>query len=364
MAEPAEVAVYHLTKDFDRFRAVDDLTLEVRKGEFVALLGPSGCGKTTVLRTVAGFVAPTAGSVSVRGADITHAPPHRRPTAMVFQNYALFPHLTVGENVGYGLRMRRVPPAERARRVAAGLERVQLPGLAERFPRQLSGGQQQRVALARALVIEPDVLLLDEPLSNLDAKLRSEMRGEIRDLVKQSGTTAIYVTHDQEEALSMADRVAVMNRGRVAQVGAPRDLYEQPADLFVANFLGAANVLAGTVADVQGREYVVEIRDGTHVRVAAPVGAFRPGQPAAVVVRPERVRLARRGEADTGPVLSGRIHSASFVGAAIHYLVRLEGEGELRAQLMAGALDVGVGEPVEVTWDPAYVRLLPIEPPA
>src|SRR5947209_6582193 len=236
-----------LTKTYGDFHAVAGVDLDIRQGELVVLLGPSGCGKTTTLRMIAGFIPPTAGAIRLGGNDITRQPPWKRNTGLVFQSYALFPHLSVVDNVAFGLRMRKLPQSEIAVKLTEALRLVRLEGLADRLPRELSGGQQQRVALARALVIEPEILLLDEPLSNLDAKLRHEVRVEIRELQKELGLTTVMVTHDQEEALTMADRLVVMNEGIVHQVGSQRDLYERPADRFVAGFVGRTTFLTGTV---------------------------------------------------------------------------------------------------------------------
>ena len=243
----ARLDIASLAKRYGDFYAVRDVTLSVADGEFLVLLGPSGCGKTTTLRMVAGFIEPTSGTVRLGGTDVTLLPPWKRNAGMVFQSYALFPHLSVAQNVAFGLEMRKLPRADIERRVEEVLALVRLQGYGGRLPRQLSGGQQQRVALARALAIRPDVLLLDEPLSNLDAKLRQEVRVEIRELQRQLGLTTVMVTHDQEEALTMADRLVVMNEGQVRQVGSQRDLYERPSDRFVAGFVGRSTFLAGTV---------------------------------------------------------------------------------------------------------------------
>jgi ABC-type Fe3+/spermidine/putrescine transport system ATPase subunit len=278
--------------------AVNDLSLEAGQGEFVTLLGPSGCGKTTTLRAVAGFVAPAAGSIGVEGRDIGALPPHRRNIGMVFQSYALFPHLTVGENVAFGLRMRHVARAERDRRSAEALAMVGLGALADRYPAQLSGGQQQRVALARALVIEPQILLLDEPLSNLDANLRAELRSEIRALQSRLGITTLLVTHDQQEALAVSDRVAVMNAGRIVDIGPPEALCDHPSDAFAAAFIGGRTVIGGEV-----REGVFEAPGLAFA--GAPEGARE------IVLRGPRLRL---GGAE-GPLrLEGRILSRAFLG--------------------------------------------------
>ncbi len=281
----ARLQLTGLTKMYGDFRAVSDVNLDIGQGELMVLLGPSGCGKTTTLRMIAGFVAPTAGEIRLGGNDITRQPPWKRNTGLVFQSYALFPHLSVADNVAFGLRMRKLSPSEIAAKLTEALRLVRLEGLAERLPRELSGGQQQRVALARALVIEPDILLLDEPLSNLDAKLRHEVRVEIRELQKKLGLTTVMVTHDQEEALTMADRLVVMSNGRVQQVGSQRDLYENPANTFVAGFVGRTNFLRGRV---EGRRLPQRERPGH---------SLRPGRrgPGADAGHPARAALACHG---------------------------------------------------------------------
>src|SRR2546426_1391061 len=248
----ARLQLTGLTKTYGDFHAVAGVDLDIRQGELVVLLGPSGCGKTTTLRMIAGFIAPTAGEIRLGGNDITRQPPWRRNTGLVFQSYALFPHLSVADNVAFGLRMRKLPQPKIATKLTEVLRLVRLEGLANRLPRELSGGQQQRVALARALVIEPDILLLDEPLSNLDAKLRHEVRVEIRELQKELGLTTVMVTHDQEEALTMADRLVVMSNGQVRQIGSQQDLYERPAEKFVADFVGRSTFIDGRM-DGPGR---------------------------------------------------------------------------------------------------------------
>ena len=299
-------------------RVLRDIDLEIEPGEFFAFLGPSGCGKTTLLRAIAGFARPDRGRIAVGGIDISDRPPWKRDVGMVFQSYALWPHMTVRRNVAFGLEERRLPRAEIERRVDAALERVGLAALADRRPAQLSGGQQQRVAVARTIVIEPKVLLLDEPLSNLDAKLRVQVRRELRDLQQRLGITTIFVTHDQEEANTICDRIAVMNEGAVQQVGTPMDLYERPANLFVAGFLGRANMLDGR-ASADGR--VFETAGGA--RIPVPEGTAL-GAGARLVFRPQDAILnpgpAREGD------LSGTVVHREFLGAMVRYAIRVAGE--------------------------------------
>jgi ABC-type Fe3+/spermidine/putrescine transport system ATPase subunit len=314
---PTHVRLQGVTKRLGTHLAVDDVSLDVPEGDFTTLLGPSGCGKTTTLRMLAGFYRPDAGDIFVRGVRVTDIPPHRRNTAMVFQEYALFPHMTVAENIGYGLRMRGVAVPDARRRIAAVVALVGLGGQEAKFPQQLSGGQQQRVAVARALVVEPEVLLLDEPLSNLDAKLRIRVRTELRALQQQLGKTTIYVTHDQEEALSISDRIAVMNNGRIVQVGTPREIYYRPADRFVADFVGLANFVPVRVVGA-GRVRLGELE------FEVTTGAA-PG-PATLVVRPEAVALsAARPAPDGRPALRGRVKTSAFLGGLARYWIEAMG---------------------------------------
>ncbi|HEV8675484.1 MAG TPA: ABC transporter ATP-binding protein [Methylomirabilota bacterium] len=289
-ADAADVRLAHVTKRFGAHTAVDDVSLEVRPGEFVSLLGPSGCGKTTTLRILAGFLEPTAGEVSIGGQPMRGIPPYRRPVNMVFQHYALFPHLTVADNIAYGPRRRGVGKAEIARGVAESLELVSLQGLGHRYPRELSGGQQQRVALARALVNRPRVLLLDEPLGALDLKLRRQMQMELKRLQEYLRITSIYVTHDQEEALVLSDRIAVMNAGRVEQMDAARAVYERPATPFVADFIGQTNLLACTVEAIEGPRLRLRC-GGLPLLAALPALAPAPGTRVQLSLRPERIAL-------------------------------------------------------------------------
>jgi putative spermidine/putrescine transport system ATP-binding protein len=309
-----------VSKAYDAVLAVDHVSLAIAQGERVALLGPSGCGKTTTLNLVAGFLRPDRGEIRIAGLDVAGIPPHKRNIGIVFQSYALFLHLTVSENVAFGLKMRRIERAERRRRVDEALSLVRLHGLGDRYPRQLSGGQQQRVALARALVIRPDILLLDEPLSNLDAKLRQEMRMELVEILKRVGITTIFVTHDQEEALALSDRVAIMDHGRIEQIGAPHEVYEEPATVFVAKFLGETNVLPGQVAAAEGSSLVCDIggylvRSDRKARVA-------PGDRIEVIVRAERFGLSSTpsGLPNSFPA---RVEHVMYLGSDIRFLIRL-----------------------------------------
>jgi len=342
--------------------AVDRVDLEVEQGELVALLGPSGCGKTTTLRMVAGFVPPTSGQVFIGTGDVTGLPPYARDTGMVFQAYALFPHMTVAENVGFGLEMRKVGRAERERRVAEALRLVQMEGLAARRPAQLSGGQQQRVALARALVVNPSVFLLDEPLSNLDARLRAELRAEIRGLQQRLGLTTLFVTHDQEEALTMADRLVVMDRGRIRQIGTPEEVYERPADLFVAGFLGRCNIIRGAV------ETPGTYRAGGQ---PLPCASGLPGDRRVLVVRPERIVLSLSGERGgrrlgddrlSGARLPGRVTALTYLGGLTDWQVRTDA-GDIvvsRPTPEEGSplRRVAVGDAVMLDWNASAGRLL------
>jgi putative spermidine/putrescine transport system ATP-binding protein len=311
------LALEGVTHRFGAVTAVDDVSLDVGAGELVALLGPSGCGKTTLLRIIAGFVTPTAGRVLVDDDTIDHLPPHRRGVGIVFQNYALFPHMTVAENVAYGLEARGASRPEVHQRVGAMLALVRMDGFADRFPRQLSGGQQQRVALARALAVEPRILLLDEPFGALDKHLRLDMQIEIKRVQRQSGITSILVTHDQEEALSIADRIAVLNRGRLEQFATPADVYDRPASLFVNGFVGTTNRLAGTLDRLDATGAVVLLDSGVRLACARAAGAA-PGSRVVVSVRPERLRLARR---EGGEAIPGTLRAVLPLGGVTVYEV-------------------------------------------
>lgn len=330
-----------LTKRFGETVAVSELSLEVREGEFLTLLGPSGCGKTTTLRMIAGFETPTEGRILLGERDVTRTPPQKRGFGMVFQNYALFPHLDVFENVAFGLKTRDVSRAEIATRVERALELVDLAGYGKRRVQELSGGQQQRVALARALAPEPPVLLLDEPLSNLDAALRERTRIELRALLEHVGITAIFVTHDQEEAFALSDRIAVMKDGRLQQLGTPEDLYETPANPFVASFLGRANFLEAMAEAVEGDVVVCTLPGGARWRARTAAGVA-PGVPLRVMVRPEALRIVTAPEAGD---LVGEVLSRRFAGPVTHYVVRA-GTAELLVHGRPG--DAAVGDRIGV----------------
>jgi len=312
------IAVEHLTKRFGALAAISDVSLSIEQGEMFTLLGPSGCGKTTLLRLLAGFYTPDAGEIRFDGQLMNEVPAHERGIGMVFQNYALWPHMSVEQNVAYGLKLRKVARAEMRARVEAMLDKVGLVGLGARFPGQLSGGQQQRVALARALVLNPQMLLLDEPLSNLDAKIRVQVRAEIRKLQKELGITAVYVTHDQEEALAMSDRIAVFSLGKVCQIGAPKALYERPLTRFVADFIGINNLVDGTVeaADAARRS----------IRVATPLGKLNaiyeaplaPGARCVISVRPENLTLDRAAGGERNR-FSGTVTFSAYLGNTLRY---------------------------------------------
>jgi putative spermidine/putrescine transport system ATP-binding protein len=347
----------HVTKSYGDLQAVIDLNLSVEKGEFVSLLGPSGCGKTTTLQMIAGFIDATRGRITLDGHDITHVKPNRRGLGVVFQSYALFPHMTVAENVGFGLEMRGMAKADRSDRVNATLALVRLATHAHRFPRELSGGQRQRVAIARALVIEPPVLLLDEPMSNLDAKLREDMRFELRAIQRKVGTTTVMVTHDQSEALSISDRVVVMEAGRITQVDAPYRAYERPSTPFVSQFIGKANMLEGIVAEAQGAQIRIDL--GHEVAATGhasqmPAQAIQVGAPVTLCIRPEKMRLC--------PPEAGRLKASIaarfFLGS--QWLYRLDcvlGEVFVCCQNDGGE-PLSEGQAVGIDWNSDALRFV------
>jgi spermidine/putrescine transport system ATP-binding protein len=361
MAEnPApDISLKQVTKRFGETLAVDAVSLDIAQGSFFAMLGPSGCGKTTTLRMIGGFEGPTQGTIELAGREVTNAPPYKRDVNTVFQSYALFPHLTIERNVAFGLQRKKVPKAELRQRVAEALELVELQGYGNRKPAQLSGGQQQRVALARAIVNRPRALLLDEPLGALDLKLRKQLQLELSRIQREVGITFVHVTHDQEEAMSMADTIAVMNQGRIEQLGAPEVLYERPATAFVAGFLGACNLLDGEL--IARASDVVELVTPEGARLRVPTDRVNGHDAAAVRVgvRPEKLRLVPAGSSDGEMnVLRGTVTDASFLGVLTQYIVRTTSGQEMTAIAQNdGAHDlttIGPGREVDVAWSPDH----------
>lgn len=354
-----------LRKNFGSVAAVDGVSLRVEGGEFLALLGPSGSGKTTILNLIAGFEQPAAGAVLVDGLDVSRVPPYRRGIGVVFQAYALFPHMTVADNVAFPLKMRHVPEAERRRQVAEALDLVRLTGLGSRYPRQLSGGQQQRVALARAIVFKPSVLLMDEPLGALDKKLRQHMQIELRALQRGLRTTVVYVTHDQEEALTMADRVAVLRNGVLQQVGVPEELYENPRNAFVADFVGETNFLRGTVSSADHGRAVVALGDGVALTASVPqhMHALAEGAAVRVAVRPERITLSDPAlGSPTG--LDGVLREILYVGATTLYVTETA-YGIVMARVSATSDSDRarrLGDRVSLSWGPGDARVYEDDP--
>jgi spermidine/putrescine transport system ATP-binding protein len=358
----ASVRLDRVSKRFGDLVAVREIELDIGSGEFFTLLGPSGCGKTTTLRMVAGFEEPTAGRVLIDGQDVAGLPPHRRPTNTVFQSYALFPHLSVGDNVAFGLRRKGVPKGEMARRVKEELERVGLAAEVNRKPNQLSGGQQQRVALARALVNLPKVLLLDEPLGALDLKLRKGLQIELKRIQREVGITFVYVTHDQEEALTMSDRIAVMSRGVVEQVGSPEDVYERPRTTFVAGFIGVSNLMPGIVTSATGGHGTVRLDTG--VELETRVDGLAAGERCHAVVRPEKLRIDSNGGTPRDwPSVEGMVESSVFLGTATQIVVRLADHVPLtvlvpNADEHERAALPGGGVRVRLSWAPEHIHVV------
>ena len=361
----ARIELEAVSKHYGDFHAVRDFSLTIEQGELVVLLGPSGCGKTTTLRMIAGFVPVTSGRIRLGGRDVTSLPPQRRNTGLVFQGYALFPHLTAAENIAFGLQMRGLSDAVVREKVGSALRLVRLDDLGDRLPRQLSGGQQQRVALARALVIEPDALLLDEPLSNLDAKLREEVRVEIRQLQRALGLTTVMVTHDQDEALAMADRLVVMSAGAIQQIGTQRDLYEHPSNRFVAGFVGRTNFLSGQLVEpgvFRSDGGLTLCYDGPSAPAGGSAAAARSsGARRALALRPERLNLGASADPARSNRVAGTVEFASYLGAIVEYYVRLSSGEILRVHApntgAAGDRAWALGETVHVSW-PAEVGLV------
>jgi putative spermidine/putrescine transport system ATP-binding protein len=351
-----EIVLQDLAKHYDASVAVEHMSIRIAPGELIALLGPSGCGKTTTLRMVGGFVEVTSGRILVGGRDVTALPPNRRNMGFVFQNYALFPHMSVAENVAFGLQMRKMPKAEIAGKVAQALARVKLSTYADRLPKQLSGGQQQRVALARALVIEPDVLLLDEPLSNLDATLRQEMKIEIRQLQQSLGLTTIFVTHDQDEAMSVADRMVLMRQGRIEQLGTPGDIFDTPRSRFAAEFMGVTNLLSGKT--VAPGLFVLD--DGAVVRLANSSVASGP---CSLALRPERIEVSAAPPVEGHNGLQATVEIATYRGALIEYRLRSQRGLAIIARrptpALGGAALLSPGASVHASWPITAGALVP-----
>ncbi|TYO89207.1 ABC transporter ATP-binding protein [Oceanicella actignis] len=367
MTDTPDLEAVRLTRRFQDFTAVDEVSFAAPPGSFFSILGPSGCGKTTLLRMIAGFLEPSSGALRIKGRDMVGVPPNRRPVAMVFQHLALFPMMDVGRNVGFGLRQRRVPSAEIERRVADALERVGLPGFERRRVDQLSGGQKQRVAIARAMVIEPALLLLDEPLGALDLKLREHMKVELKRLQETFGATFVYITHDQSEALVMSDQVAVMNRGRFEQIGPPQELYYNPRTAFVAGFVGDANRLRGKVLRREGDAVEVADPAGPPLRAAAASAGLAPGDEAELFVRPEAIRVSRQAEDVAGMdnVFACEVRDILFNGANSRINARVAGsarEFDVAAPQTGEFADLRRGERIHIGWNAAAARAFAAEP--
>lgn len=357
MVDLEEVQIEDITKRFGATAAVNSVSLSVRRGEFLTLLGPSGCGKTTLLRMIAGFELPDSGRIFLCGRDVTLLAPNHRDVTTVFQHYALFPHMSVYENVAFGLARRRTKHEEIRRRVAATLEMVQLGDLADRQPSELSGGQQQRVALARSLVVEPRVLLLDEPLAALDLKLRKQMQVELKGLQRRLGISFIYVTHDQEEALTMSDRIVVMNAGRIEQIGQADDIYERPLTEFVAGFIGVSNIIEGTVETIT--DEICIVRAGAAMVRAALGNGLNPGERVRLLIRPEKITLSTEIANDS---LTGTIESAIYLGESTHWKVSTgDGQSLTVLEQNRGPYDSRhsrIGQSVSVYWAPESAVVL------
>ena len=357
--EMQDVLKQFITPEGGVLAAVNHVTMQIKDGEFFSLLGPSGCGKTTSLRMIAGFELPTSGQIFIHGKEMSQVPAFQRPVNTVFQQYALFPHMTVEQNIGFGLEMKGIQRTQRSQRVSEALEMVRLPGMEMRRPKQLSGGQQQRVALARALVNKPEVLLLDEPLGALDLKLRKEMQLELKTLQREVGITFIYVTHDQEEALTMSDRIAVMNKGVVLQIGKPQEIYERPASKYVADFIGETNFIDCVVRGQSGSKVEVEL-SGTGLVCVESSRTFSNGQQVTIAVRPEKLRL--NTEIKDGNTLKGRVEDIIYIGTDTHYGVRFAGGQKVRIReqnIMHGHHElIQIGDEVSVSFAHSTARIL------
>ncbi|MGH7070065.1 MAG: ABC transporter ATP-binding protein [Acetobacteraceae bacterium] len=355
-AAAPELEVRNLVKRYSGQSVVGPISFSVRAGEFVSLLGPSGCGKTTTLRCIAGFETPSEGGILLAGERIDEEPPNRRNIGLVFQNYALFPHLSVFENVAFGLRIRRTGKAAIKQRVERALQTVGLPEMAGRHPEQLSGGQQQRVAIARSIVLEPRVLLFDEPLSNLDLKLRLQMRTELRALQRRLGKTVVYVTHDQGEALALSDRVVVMSKGRVEQIGPPREIYERPASAFVADFIGNSNLLDVTVVEATAEATAIRTKAGLVLRGAPH--PYLPGSQLVAMIRPEHIRIVSDEAGSSENRLSAVIEDVTYLGQEVQFRLRLAGQHTLMAVVQGRVTDCETGSVVAIAISRADIFLI------
>ncbi len=355
----AAIVVENVVKRFGSATALDGVSVRVEQGAFVSLLGPSGCGKTTLLRIIGGFEKADSGSIFIHGQRVDRLPPNKRPINTVFQRFALFPHKNVFENVAFPLVLRGASREEQRARVAAMLDLVRLPGVEARMPAQLSGGQAQRVALARALVGQPEVLLLDEPLAALDLKLRKAMQLELRRIQEDLGTSFLYVTHDQEEALTMSDKIILMNDGHIAQEGSASDIYNHPANVFASSFIGEANLLHGAVQETDGETAWVAL-DGGLSRIAAPAGSLNAGQAVVVSIRPERLHFSQSGAPSAGAnSVTGTLERSIFLGNVVRAFATLSPDLVVMSQRSVDAANLQPGEPVTVSWRPADTILLP-----
>lgn len=352
----AQIDIQNIAKSYDTIKAVDNITLSIDKGEFFFLLGSSGCGKTTLLRIIAGFIQPDQGDIFFNEKKVTHIPPHKRNTGMVFQNYALWPHMNIYENIAFGLKMHGLTNIEQEKRVKKALQMVQMPDSSERYPNQLSGGQQQRIALARALVLEPEIVLLDEPLSNLDAKLRLEMREQIKQLHRRLGLTMLYVTHDQSEALSLADRIAIMHNGKISQIGSPREIYNRPVNRFVAQFVGETNLIKGEVRSI-GEQITVQTAIGD-LHSSVKYKDVRLGDPVYCSIRPERLGVLSNGHTHPNTIV-GKVIRIVYLGGSEQYFIEMKSGDQLKAtEYSIDAEKAETGKTTKVGCDPGDVVLL------
>lgn len=363
MNDESFISIRNLSKHFGNVRAVDEVSVDIRRGEFFALLGPSGCGKTTLLRLLAGFEIPTGGEIFIDGQSVASIPPHERPVNMVFQSYAIFPHLTVAQNIGFGLRKDKLPKQQKDKMVDEALEMIAMPGYGSRGANELSGGQLQRVALARALIKKPKVLLLDEPLGSLDKKLREQMQLELRDLQREVGITFVFVTHDQEEALTMSDRVAVMSDGRALEIDKPVVLYEQPKTPFCADFLGTMNFFKGTINKIGDGEATVNAEGLESIVSKGPNMDFSAGNDILAAVRPENIVVSFE-KPEGGNIVRGKVHASAFLGDRAHVYINIEGRSEpiLTAMPNLGGRASRMGDEeqeVWLSWADESVILLP-----